>query len=272
MGRIATTISLARSSWAVLKADRELVLLPVMSGIASLVVMATFVVPVVVTSDDLEATSQSPTAYVLLFLMYVVLAYITVFFNAALIHAANERLDGGDPTLGSAINGALARAGRILPWAIISATVSLILRSLEERAGFIGRIVIGFVGIAWSLVTFLVLPVLVLRDVGVGDAFRESTDLFKRTWGENVAAQVGFGLLGFVAILVMVPIVALVGSLGGGLAAFAVVIAVTWVIVVAVVLSALSGIFQTALYRFATTGTAGGGFDDGALGTAFAPR
>ncbi len=99
--------------------------------------------------------------------------------------------------MGSALRGAAARAGRLLPWAAVSATVSLLLRAIEERAGVLGKIVSGIAGMAWALVTFLVLPILVMEDIGVRDALRRSAEMFKGTWGENVAARIGFGLLGF---------------------------------------------------------------------------
>jgi len=273
MQRIRNTIDLAKASWNVLKADRELIALPVISALAGVVVAATFVIPLIATGSFEGGDNQgTPLTYVLLFVMYVALAYVTIFFNAALIHAANERLDGGDPTLRSAIAGARERAWRILPWAIVSATVSIILRAIEERAGTVGRIIAGIAGIAWSLVTFLVLPTLVLEDVRVLDAIRRSGQLFKRTWGENVAAQVGFGLLGFVLMLPGFLLAALGIAGGGAIAVAGIAVAVVWGIAVAVVLSALSGIYQTALYRYARDGSVGGAFDDGTMRSAFAPR
>ena len=205
--------------------------------------------------------------------MYVALAYVTIFFNAALVHAADERLNGGDPTLRSAIAGAWSKAGRILPWAIISATVSLILRAVEERAGFVGQIVVGLVGIAWALVTFLVIPILVLEDIGVVDAIKRSGSLFKQTWGENVAAQFGFGILAFVAALPAIAIGALGISAGGVAAGIAIVIAVLWIALVMVVLSCLNAIFQAALYHYAVAGeTPGDYFPQSTFTSAFAPR
>jgi hypothetical protein len=271
MGRISRTISLAKASWHVIRADKELLWLPIMSGIASLVVAASFLVPLLLSSEGGEP--EGVVSYVLLFVMYVALAYVTIFFNAALVHAANERLSGGDPTLGSALAGARHKAGAILPWAVVSATVSVILRAIEERAGAVGRIVAGLAGLAWSLVTFLVLPILVLEDVGVGDAVRGSAQLFKRTWGENVAAQIGFGLLGFLLILPAFAIVAVgVGTGSEGLLAGSIVVAVLWGILVAVVMSALGVVFQVALYRYATHGEAGGEFSSADLNGAFAPK
>ena len=86
-----------------------------------------------------------------------------------------------------------SRLHRLLPWALVSATVSMIL-SLLERYGIVGRIVAGLVGLAWNLVTFLTIPILVIEDVGVGDAFKRSKELFKKTWGENVVGQAGLGV------------------------------------------------------------------------------
>ena len=256
MSRISNSIDIAKSSWAVLKADKELLLLPVLSTLAAIATMALFIVPIFAGSDP-EALEFTGVHYALLFLLYVVLAYIVIFFNTALVCATNERLNGGDPTLGSALRAAGQRAGKILPWAIVSATVSMILRSIEERAGFVGRLVIGFIGMAWTVVTFLVLPIIALEGIGVSDAVRKSADMFRRTWGENLAAQIGFGLIGFVAAI---PGVAAI-FLGGQSGSLVVVIAgILWLAAVAIVMATLSGIYQTALYHFASTGSVPGNY------------
>ncbi len=266
MGRIAATLEIARSSWQVLKADKELMVLPVLSGIASTVIAATFLLPLLRTTDG----ELDGPGYVVLFVMYLVLAYVTIFFNAALVGAAHERLSGGDPTVGSALRAAALRAGKIFPWAVVSATVSIILRTLEERGGAIGRIAAGLAGMAWSVVTFLVLPIIVIEGASVGDAIRGSGRLFKRTWGENLAAHVGFGLLGFVATLPAVVLLVFAGS--SGLWPL-IVVAVLWVLIVAIVIATLSGIFQTALYHYATAGSVPGGhYRDAVFAGAFAPR
>ena len=194
MGRISRTFELAGSSWRVLKADKELVLLPVLSLIATVAVAVSFLWPIVSSCTDTvgpkNACELGGTDYVIMAVAYIALAFITIFFNAALVHAANERMEGGDPTVGSAIRGAVGKVHRILPWAIVSATVSVVLRSIEERAGMVGRIVIGLIGLAWSLVAFLVIPVLVIENIGVIDAVKRSGTLFKRTWGEIGRAHV----------------------------------------------------------------------------------
>lgn len=265
-------MQLARASWEVLKADKELVALPVLSLLATLVAAGSFLVPMVwVGRAD---TDRNPGWVIipLLFAAYLVLAYITVFFNAALVHAANQRLEGGDPTIASALRGALRRAGRILPWALLSATVSALLRGIEERGGILGKVVSGIAGIAWSLVTFLVIPVLVIEDVRVGDALRRSAALFRGTWGENVAARVGFGLLGFLLMLPGIAAVAGAYALAETPNPFLISLGVLWMLVVAMVLSALSGIFQTALYRYAAGAPSTGAFAAEDLRAAFAAK
>lgn len=265
-------MQLARASWEVLKADKELVALPVVSLIATLVAAATFLLPMMWVGR--RETSQNP-AWVILPLAlvgYLVLAYITIFFNAALVHAANERLQGGDPTIGSALRGASQRAGRLLPWALVSATVSAALRAVEQRGGALGRVVVGVAGIAWSLVTFLVIPVLVIEDLRVGDALRRSGSLFRETWGENVAARVGFGLLGFLAALPGIGAIAAAATLFDEPNVMLIGLGVLWILVVAMVMSALSGIFQTALYRHAAGVPSTGAFAADDLRGAFAAK
>jgi hypothetical protein len=276
MGRISRTFELAGSSWRVLKADKELIVLPVLSLLATIGVAVSFLMPLLNNCTATGAGGASScdlatTDYVLLGVMYVALAFITIFFNAALVHAANQRMSGGDPTLGSAIRGALLRVHRIFPWALVSATVSVILRAIEERAGVFGRIVAGLAGVAWALVTFLVVPVLVIEDIGVGAAVKRSGAMFKKTWGENMAAQVGFGLLGFLLVLPGIAVAAFGFSTGGSSAVILVAIGVAWILLVSMVLAALNGIFQTALYRYAS-GNPTAAFPEAVLASAFAPK
>jgi len=265
-------MQLARASWEVLKADKELIALPVLSLAATAVAAGSFLVPMMLVGR--ADTDQNP-AWVMLplaFAAYLVLAYITIFFNAALVHAANQRLEGGDPTIGSALRGAGQRAGRLLPWALLSATVSALLRAVEGRGGAIGKVVSGIAGIAWSLVTFLVIPVLVMEDVRVGDALRRSAALFRATWGENIAARVGFGLLGFLLMLPGIAAVAGAFALADTPNPFLIGLGVLWILVVAMVLSALSGIFQTALYRHAAGLPSTGAFATDDLRAAFVSK
>ena len=100
-----------------------------------------------------------------LFVFYVV-NLIVFFFNTALVGAAIERLEGGDPTVASALALARSRIGAILGYAVISATVGVLLRMIAERLGIIGRFIEAGTGLAWTVTTFLVVPVLAAEGIG----------------------------------------------------------------------------------------------------------
>lgn len=276
MGRWARSKALASASWNVVRSDKELVVLPLISGIAALIVAATFAVPIVLAARDGGSDGSfqlGPVSYVLLFLMYVALAYVTIFFRTALITAADDRMRGGQPSLSTAIAGARSRAGAILPWAIVSATVSVVLRAVQERSGLLGRIVVGLVGMAWAVVTFMVLPVIVFEGVGVSTAVKRSAEILRTTWGENLIVNGGIGLIGFVVALPGILLIVLAVVSGSApVIAVGVAVAVTWLVVVACVCSALTGVFQVALYRFATSGVTPPQFADVDLSGAFAQK
>ena len=89
----------------------------------------------------------------------------------------------------------------MIPWALLTATVGLVLQALRDRAGRLGDFVIGLIGLAWDVATFLVVPAIVIDDHGAWDGVKQSGSLLRQTWGENLAARVGFGLLGFLAVI-----------------------------------------------------------------------
>jgi hypothetical protein len=275
MQRLKNSWELGKISWSVLKSDRTLAWFPVLSAIAGLIVFGVFAGLIAVTSVDSGHGKDSlqPMGYVLIFAGYIALAFVTTYFLGALVHAANERLNGNDTKFGDSIGAANSKIHRILPWAVVSATVSVVLQSIEQRAGWFGVLIVRLLGAAWAVVTFLTVPVIMLEDLGPVNALKRSGHLLKQTWGENLGAQAGLSVLGLVAMApggLLLAIALSTHSTGaiivlGG-------VAVAWFIVVAVVLSAMSGIYRTALYRFAVDGTAPPAFADADLGDAFGPR
>ena len=197
--RLSRSWQLVKASGAVLKQDKELLLFPLISSISTLLVLACFAVPVIGLGalDGLTGRGDgviSTAAYLIAFLFYLSQYFVIFFFNAALVGAAMIRLNGGNPTLGDGLRIASSKAGSILGYAFIAATVGMILRATQERVGFIGKIIVGILGAGWTLATYMVVPVLVTRDVGPVDAVKESAMLLKKTWGENIAGQAGLGL------------------------------------------------------------------------------
>jgi hypothetical protein len=275
--------ALIKASAGVLKQDKELLVFPAVSAIATLIVAASFITPLV--GFDLvnfEAAEQGDTTQRAIlgvwgFLFYFTQYFVIFFFNTALIGAAMIRLEGGDPTVADGFRIATSKIVPILGYAAIAATVGMILRAIEERAGVIGRWVAGLIGVAWTVVTFMTVPILVTRDVGPIDAIKESASMLKRTWGENVIGQGGvgivFGLLQVLIIFATIGLAVMVGGMRNWTAIGAIVgLGVIAMVLVGLVQSALSGIYSAALYRYATGQDVGGGFDPGLLQAAFAPK
>ena len=277
MGRLSRSWSLVKASWSVLRQDKELLLFPLISSLAMLAVVACFALPIL-GSGALDGLARgggsTPLHYGIAFLFYVVQYFVIFYFNAALVGAAMIRLDGGDPTLGDGLRIASSKLGAIFGYALIAATLGLVLRMLQERVGFLGRIVVGLLGTGWTVATYLVVPVLVTRDVGPVAAVRESAVLLKRTWGENVIGQAGlgvaFGLTQFAVIATGVAIIiaaALTESLP--LIIAAAVLLLSAVLFTFLIHGALSGIYAAALYRFAADRESTPGFNTDALQLAF---
>jgi len=281
MSKLSNSWNMMKASATVLRLDPELLVFPLLSGIATILVTATFIVPFGFIGEGFSALENLDEnvgylGYAVGFLYYLVLYSLIFFFNTALVGATMIRLDGGDPTVSDGLNIAFKKLGAILEYAAIAATVGMLLRALEEKAGFLGRMVIGLIGLSWTLATFLTVPVLVTKNVGAIDAVKESASVFKRTWGEQVVANVGIGLATFFIFLLMglvaVPLIMLASSIGE-VAVLPVVLSFAGgFILLILVSSALKGIYSAALYRYATTGDAGEHFSAEMMEEAFRPR
>ena len=254
---------LAKASWAVLRADRELLVFPLLSFLALIVVLITFAVPAVLLGglSDAETGTYNVSTIVLGFAFYVVAYSVMFYFNTALVGAAMIRLDGGDPTVRDGFRIATSRLPAIIGYAVIAATVGMILRFISERVGFIGQIIIGVLGFAWSILTFLVVPVLVVEQIGPIAAVKRSGELLRKTWGEQLIGGSGigivFGLLVVVVIAIGMALAFAISSVSVYLAIVVGVITVLAVGAISLVGAALGGIYMASLYRFATKGEAG---------------
>lgn len=280
--RLERSWKLVKASAAVLMKDQSLLIFPLISSIAVIAVMATFALPLggmhaLDALSGADGKTVSTAHYVVLFLFYLSQYFVIFFFNTALVGAAMQQMDGGTPTVGDGLKLAASKLYPILGYAAIAATVGMILRVLQERVGFIGQIVIGLIGMGWTLATYLVVPVLAARDVGPFDAISESAELFKKTWGENVIGQAGlglaFGLIYFgVMICGAVVLVMAAAMHSAALVVMMFVVVIGAMLLTALVHAALSGIYAAALYRYATDNQGTHGFDPHALEQAFAPK
>lgn len=269
-------MALARASWTTLKADRELLALPIFSFVASALTagvlfgLAYVADPTMFDQIAQDRASQSPGVIVFGILTGVFLAIISTYFQAAMVSGAFERLRGGDPTVRSALNSATSHLGVIVPWALFRWTVGAILQIIEEKLGIVGRIVARLAGAAFQVVTFLAVPILIVEDLGPIDTLKRSGQLFKQTWGENLLAQFGLGLASFVALVAGVIPAIVIGAVAAPI--LGVVVGVLWAATVIVVTTSLTAVYQAALYEYATTGQVPSGFQQAGFETAFASK
>ncbi|MDG2126372.1 MAG: DUF6159 family protein [Fuerstiella sp.] len=278
--RISNGISLAKQCFRVLMLDKELLLFPLLSGVSCIAVLASFAAPL--WGSDLIAPivnegqlPKDPLAWVILAAFYFVNYFVIVFFNSALVACAIIRLKGGDPGVGDGLRASMARLPQICGWAAVSASVGLILRIVESRSERAGQILASVLGLAWTITTYFVIPVLVVEKVGPIEATKRSLSVVRKTWGEAMTANYGIGLVTFLGLLpgiaaIIGGMILANGSHGIGIAVL--IAGGCWLLLVSLISSALNTILLGALYLYAAEGQTPEGFDQGVLGNAFVGR
>jgi hypothetical protein len=274
--RIARGWRLGMMAFGVLRTDKKLLVFPLLSGLCCIMVLISFVAPLVFSERFRELTRgenlDNPLWYVLLFAFYFVNYFVIVFFNSALVTCALMRFDGQEPTIADGLSAASSRLPQILGWALVSATVGVLLKVVEDSSEKAGQIIASVLGIGWSIMTYFVVPILVVEKVGPVEAVKRSCTILKRAWGESIIANAGAGLLIFLMFLVaLVP--AILGMVVGG--AFllpGIIVTFVLVIVVSLISSAVNTIIVTALYQYAAHEKVPDAFDVDLLSNAFARK
>lgn len=277
MGNVfSRSFHIFKESLSVLRKDKEIMLFPILSGIFTMMAMAGMVYAGVITGffarlgngSELESNILG---YAGLFVWYFVSWFIVIFFNVAVIHCAKIRFEGGDPTVADGFRASTTHLGRIATWALVAATVGLLIRIAADRAKFVGKIVASIAGAAWAIATFFIVPVIIFEKKSMKDSIKQSANLVKKTWGESLVSAGGVGLfmmmLGAAGLLL--PIAGMfigvqAAVIGLGIMAF------YWLGLM-VVSSALTGIFRAGLYLYATEGKLPQGFTPAYVERAFGP-
>lgn len=270
MSRVMRGRGLVAACWKVLREDSTLLLFPLCGMVSCLLILASFAVPLLATNDWMpppqDATITRQATYCgVLFLFYFCCYFAAIFFNAGLVACATMRMEGRSATVSDGLRLAVARLPVIAGWALVSGTVGLLLRVIEDRSEWVGKLVAGLLGSAWTVASFLVVPILVVENRNPIAALADSTTLLKRTWGEqlvgNIHLEVNLVLLSIPGVLLFVlglsahqPILAGLGIL--------------CLLLVGLVQSALQTIFQAAIYIYARDGKVPGGFQRELLGGA----
>jgi hypothetical protein len=278
--RIARTEAIMSAAWQLLKGAKQLLLLPIASSACLMLLAIAWAVPAVIEAFTGASLPQAvrqhePATSADAFLLSVAAYGVAMFFNAVLAICVLRKLEGQSVSIGVGLREAVGLLPQILGWALLAATVGMVLKAIERRSGFIGGVVAKLIGLSWTVATVLVVPVLVAERKGPIDAVRESVHLLRRTWGEDLLAGMGFGALYF---FLSIP-GAVVFVIGAGMlvthppmAVIVMTLAILYVPLLGLVLSTLSTIFDIVLYRYAKLGTITPGFDRDLLVSSFVSK
>lgn len=284
---------LVKASLGVIRADKELLLFPLISGAALLAVGLLSLLPLLAAGIGDAALrggeisqGQGILTAIVVFVMYLINYTIIIYFNTGLVGAALIRLRGGDPTFQDGIQIANSRMPQILGYAAIAATVGFILNMLSNgaresnnpvaRIG--GSLASGLLGLAWSVLTFLVVPVLVVEELGPVEAIKRSGALLRKTFGEQIVGNFGiglvFGLLMLAGMFVVgLPLILIGGAIHAPVFIIAGIVgAIVVVAVIAMLSSAVNSIYAAAVYRYAAEGETGDFFEADMVKEAFKPK
>jgi ABC-type multidrug transport system fused ATPase/permease subunit len=282
--RLSTGWTAGKACLEVLKANKKLVAFPLLSGICCLIVLASFAVPLAVIKpkfiqaamDGNGDVHQTPIWFwVGLFVFYFANYFVIYFFNSALVYCALAHFQGQPSSADDGLRAAAQRLPEILVWSLVSASVGLILRLIENANEKFGEIASAILGGAWSVATYFVVPVLVVEGVGPMKAIQRSWTVLTRTWGESIGGHAGIGwaLLPFWLIgLVMIALGAFVATKSIALGVILLAVAVIYMFILGLVDATLKGILLGALYLYATAGEVPDEFGNGLMKRMFTTK
>ncbi len=272
---------ITKLSFNVMKRDKELLAFPILATIFSVMFIATILFPSIIVGWIGSNTKYfGIIEYSLFFFIYLGIAFIATFFNVCVVYTAKKRFEGGNATFGESISFAISRISLIFLWSVVSATVGIILRMIDEmaeRAGRGGQIILyitrSILGAVWSIVTIFVIPGMVYYNLSPFDAIKKSINVLKKTWGESLIRYYGLGLAQLIIILIgaafIVPLFMLLSPLGIFWTLGVIAIGILCLIAVFLVFGIANQIFNTALFVYADTGKMPQGFNQEIMDNAF---
>lgn len=275
MGKFADSWSIAKTSFNVLLADKELLVYPLFTGLSIIVFGLLALYPLISLGFFLQGASKLTIqiiSIIIIFLSYLIVACIATFFNACMVYTAKTRFEGENATISSSISFVFSRFHNVFLWGLMSATVNIVIATIERQAkkfGVLGRAITIYtsrlLGAAWSIATVFVVQVIVFKNVGPIQALKGSVETIKQRWGESIILKIGmgtvqlvclipglvFGLIALYLVTLPAPNWIIFGFLG---------LMVFYVAFVFLIFICLETIYQTAIYIYAQTGAIPLGF------------
>lgn len=260
MRRIKGGWGLTKKSWALLREHPSLLRFPLYGGVATTLLAIVFLGPGLYLWDEDQVAGAIPVIVIGVY----VLSFVGFYFSVGLAACADMIFRGQEATVSDGLAVSRSRIAQISGWAAVAAAISLVMNLLESQGGTLGQIAARLVGMAWSLVTFIAIPVIAIEGTGPFETIKRSGSLFRERWGQQITGNLAIG--GAVFLLGVLPAIALIvagvalWSAAAFLGALLVIVGALVLAVALLISRALSGIFGVALYRYALDGEVVGGF------------
>jgi hypothetical protein len=268
MGRIKRGWGLTKKSWGLLRENPSLIRFPLYGGVATTLLAIVFLGPGLYLWEEDQLAGAIPIIVIGVY----VLSFVGFYFSVGLAACADMIFRGQDATVSDGLAVSRSRIAQISGWAAVSAAISLVMNLLESQGGTLGQIAARLVGMAWTLVTFLAVPVIAIEGTGPFETIKRSASLFRERWGQQITGNLAIGAAVFLLGVLPAALLIVAGIAVWSAAAFAgAVLVVIGALVLAIALlvsRALNGIFGVALYRYALEGEVVGGFSQADLESA----
>ncbi|WP_092903018.1 DUF6159 family protein [Halostagnicola kamekurae] len=252
-----------RSSHA-LRVHPKLLIFPLVGGLSGIAFLVTLFGSLYVTDSFFQ--EPGVVVYGALFVAYLVETFIASFFTAALVAATRTVFEGEEPSIRRALAVAWQRKLPLIIWSLIAAIIGVFIRMIESEGNLVAQIIAGVFAVAWSVMTYFVVPVIVFRNPSLRGMLSESASTFKDTWGESLGAMDTIDMFSFLLALLGLVLGVLTFVVPAGMGAIqlpaTVLIGGTAFIFGLLIGKALSGVAKTALDVYATESTAPEFFDD----------
>ncbi len=267
MGKFDRSWKLAKSSFRVIKKDPELFAYVILSSIISFAVLLLFLLPIIFSEFYVAFTGSlfaELASWMIYFILYLCLFLVGTFFNFAIVYTTANRFSGHNAKFFESLKFAFSKLHLIFLWSLVSATVGIILKVLENvgKRGGVGAIISQIsrfiLGMAWTISTIFVIPIMVYKGYGPVKSIKQSVKTLKKTWGEYLIKGVGFGLtlltFLFVGLIIGIPLAVLGFMINGLLGGIMMLIIVAYCVILFMIFGLMNQVYNTALYIYAETG------------------
>ncbi len=264
MGTFSDSWRLTKISFGLVFQDSALLVFPLVAGLSAIAVLALFALGTFYLAPHLLIGGSLSTSYEVVGLVLFVAAYlsttfITIYATGALIGAATLKLEGQQPTASEGWKIARANLSRLLVWALISATVGLLIQLVSSRfRGAAGIVIGGIAGATWAIATYFVIPVIIYQKSTPWQSLGRSAKLFLNTFGRTLVTNIVLALIvgaGIVAAVVLGVLGLFLLFSGSTILGIALIVTALGVgVLVALLGASAEGVLRAALYRYATTG------------------